>query len=864
MAQATTHSSFPKRSLLICGAILLALCQLAGSTNAQDRYSEEIIVQFLVPKLISQDIFTMYDGATVYLPLIETFKLLGMHADGSAVSQRFYGTIMGESDKFEIDLRASRITVRDQTFPLERSQYFLSELDIYIRIDQWGRLFELPISFDFSELRVYLPRDDRYPAIQKMRRRLAQEQLRRERTDVQDTHLMPRKSSTVDGAAVDWRLSMNSIQSQQRYYYGLTLGGMLLGGGLNLSSTGSNDEPFDPDRMNFKWQYALDNNSYLTSVTLGDVYTAGTFSRSLRGAQITNRPVVSRRFYQTIEVTDFVGPGWEVELYVNGRLTDFTYTDNSGTYHFLVDITYGSSYIELKMYGPSGEVKTQELYHQVPFNLVPPGTAEYTVTAGNTRSQENQDSYLQGSLHYGIVKSLTAGLSLETPLSGNRDSLPNSYALDASYQVRGDLAVSGSYIDGYELRGNVNFNRPSFLTFSGSYSVFQEDPVRNPVRLKSRAVASVSKPLRYKDQYLGVRGFVTSTQYHGHNDLTASLGLSGSFWRTQFNYLGTLHRTGYSNRTGTSLISRFFAMPRFVPWVFPQFSVEYDHTNSMLRSYGVHLSKRVFRTGRLALSYERDAISKSNTISLSLDLYNSFATMSSRARRSAGRSSFTQTQSGSFVVDKKSGTILMDRRTSVGFGSAVIRPFRDDNNNGVYDEGESFLSGLKARIRGARGKVAGKNGFYYYDRLRPYDQYTVEIDTSSMDNPLLKPSHDRFTVEISPNMVTTIDVPVVVGAEINGTVTRDLVNGTFGVSGIKVAFVEQNTEVLTEISTFASGEFYYLGLRPGQYRAYIDSEQLARLGYRAQPPFVEFEVKSTEHGDIIEGISFQLIRETGE
>jgi len=66
-------------------------------------------------------------------------------------------------------------------------------------------------------------------------------------------------------------------------------------------------------------------------------------------------------------------------------------------------------------------------------------------------------------------------------------------------------------------------------------------------------------------------------------------------------------------------------------------------------------------------------------------------------------------------------------------------------------------------------------------------------------------------------------------------------------------------DVLTEITTFNDGEYYYLGLLPGTYRAYLDPEQLRRAGYRSQPEAVEFDIKPVIGGEVVENISFLMV-----
>lgn len=75
----------------------------------------------------------------------------------------------------------------------------------------------------------------------------------------------------------------------------------------------------------------------------------------------------------------------------------------------------------------------------------------------------------------------------------------------------------------------------------------------------------------------------------------------------------------------------------------------------------------------------------------------------------------------------------------------------------------------------------------------------------------------------------------------------------------KLTILNLSTDVVLEISTFNNGEFFFLGLLPGQYRAYLDKATLAAYGYRAEPESFEFEVKPIRGGMSIEDADFRLI-----
>jgi Arc/MetJ-type ribon-helix-helix transcriptional regulator len=287
--------------------------------------------------------------------------------------------------------------------------------------------------------------------------------------------------------------------------------------------------------------------------------------------------------------------------------------------------------------------------------------------------------------------------------------------------------------------------------------------------------------------------------------------------------------------------------------------VSYDHTLGQVSRYGVQWAKRLFRYGQISMSLSRNEIVKHNQVIVTFRLLTGFADFSSRLISSGGYTSMSQVQRGSIRYDQEGHRVRFDRRYGIGSGSALVRPFLDDNYNGTLDEGEELIPGLRATIEGSRAKRSGRHQQYYYDNLQAYDQYLVQIDKYSLDDPWLKPTHENYEIFCVPNVVTAIDVPVVVSSEVSGRVQRRIDSLTAGQGGIRVMVLDLAKESVTEITTFSNGEYFYLGLIPGSYRAYIDREQLAKLRYSSQPEAIEFEVKPLEMGTSIEDIDFLIV-----
>ncbi|MEE8576563.1 MAG: carboxypeptidase-like regulatory domain-containing protein, partial [candidate division Zixibacteria bacterium] len=729
-----------------------------------------------------------------------------------------HGIFIERNRRYELDLRSSIARTWQGEFLLPDGSYTLANRELYLRLDLFKRLFGLDLQFDFSQLRVFMKFDESLPAYQKIKRKLAQEKLASEVVAQRDVYQLPLVRPSFGGGVLDWVISANPLEREQ--YYDLTLGGVLLGGDFSFAGSGNSVAGFDWNRSRYRWHYFFDKSNRLTQLELGHVFSVGPLSRSLEGIMVSNRPQTQRDYFQTIRLNGNVGEDWEVELYAGERLIDFVHTDHTGEYNFNTDIVYGSTLLTLKLYGPNGEMRTEQKYVNIPYNLIPRNAIEYTVSAGRSRDFREPGGFGQAAVYYGVRNDLTFGLTGESPIGGS-DSSRVAIAGDLTYNFKSNLTANIAVTPGDRIETSLNFRRISSFSVSAAGAKFFEDPIRNQVGRQWNFSLAASGPFRIGKRFGSVRANVMHESFRTLKITSMNYGVSASLPGSHINYIGQAKITSYGNRRSTSLDSKLIVSSRFPCFVRPQVRVDYDHNLKALTRYSLYLSKRVFRTGQATLVLERNQQTRTNQISFSLNFFTSFATSSSRVTRMAGEVLVSQVQRGSIQYDHSSKALLFHRRSGVGFSSAIVRPFIDRNYNGRYDGSDEYLTGLRAKIKGAGGRPRGDDRLYFYERLRGYYEYLVQIDPYSLDNPLLKPTHESYRVTLSPNVVTNIEVPLVMAGEVSGKVTRRTKRGRSGLGGVRIEIFNITKEIVTEVTTFNDGEFYYLGLLPGKYRAYI-------------------------------------------
>ena len=249
------------------GGIIASVICLTGalpvSAQTDIDYVEEIVVGFVVPKLVRQDILVQYDGATVYLPLIEVFTLLDLSVRSDLKNGIITGFIFSPDNRFEVDLTRSQARVDERTYQLPSDLYFLSDNELFLRVDQYRKVFGFDMTFEFATLSVQMPLNERFPSYQKMLREKARQKLRTEEIALRDVVELPRSRDRLKGGVADWVMATSPLGGGG-HYFNLSLGGMVGGGDFTLSGTGNSVTGFQSDQIRYRWHYYLDNNRYLS------------------------------------------------------------------------------------------------------------------------------------------------------------------------------------------------------------------------------------------------------------------------------------------------------------------------------------------------------------------------------------------------------------------------------------------------------------------------------------------------------------------------------------------------------------------------------------------------------------------------
>jgi hypothetical protein len=284
----------------------------------------------------------------------------------------------------------------------------------------------------------------------------------------------------------------------------------------------------------------------------------------------------------------------------------------------------------------------------------------------------------------------------------------------------------------------------------------------------------------------------------------------------------------------------------------------YNATDAVLLSYTAELEKRIAK-GFISASFQRNIQSNNFYLNVGCKYDFSFAratVSSSQSKLDSGTSISAQ---GSLAFGGGNGYVHSNVNSSISRGGILLYPFLDLNQNGILDNGEHLVKITAARVNGGRAFFSKNDSIVRIPNLNSFTNYIITFDDTDLDNIAWRFKHKTYQVLIDPNQFKRIDVPIIAMGEISGMVTIEKENELKGLGRILIKIYEKDSnKVVEEILSESDGYIYKLGLKPGMYKACVDEEQLSNLNFVVDPPCRYFTIKTSEEGDIVDGIDFIL------
>jgi hypothetical protein len=855
---------------------VLAIPDLVQSNNLNKTTIEEVIIDevffdFRFRQFVNTTLIAYYIDGNVFFPIGEILGHLLVFSEFDSSNDVVRGYISSDMNSFQLDFRNNRYRFRDKRGELTADDYYIDVFDTYLIAEKWEEIFGFQFDIDFSLLTVRLITEERLPIQVRFDRFIARNRMQDflgQRTFHEP--LIDRNPQLFNGGFLDYSLNY-STQNFDNHNTTLNLqaGTEVLFGDFqgSLTLSGNPQTGYSANWGNARWRYYLrtDSNLLPSQYLAGNIQNRGiVFNQRLRGATVTNEPLYQSRIFDEFNFTDNAQPDSEVEVFINDRLFDYFFIDESGFYSIRLPITFGINDIRIVKYSPDGQIVEINRRLNIPFYFVPNQKFYYTAYIGrSSTSGFEPNQYTVGLIDagYGLSRSITVRAKAETIHGLDRQETAFQTELNNRInRVITSLQYSPNRYESLALTYQSEQN--SFLNLSASNFRPEYQRLNNDIKYRLAAtgfvgLSNVGIPLFLRSGYeISEYTSFTSTTYSGN--ITARLSrisLNAGFRSNE-------RQSGVFTSTVTNYnASLSYSTPRQGIWrpltgLFLRSQIIYINDFDRPDQINFSMSRRLFQ-GQLQASYNYFFATNRGGVFLSVNFEIPTNRFNTSFRTSGNNYVINQNIRGSLGYFHQDRMMVFDNRNQVGRSAVIFNSFLDTDGDGVYTEADQRLRSNAIRMQGSGARSRIVRDKMVITGLRPYDRYNVEINDAMITDPTLVGLKDKFSIITDPNQFKYVEVPFSRSGIVDGSVTRRFLESVQPVSGLNIRIMKLADSTITTARSFFDGSFFAMGVIPGQYIAYPDSAQLQILGVRAEPAIYPFEIVASEFGDFVD-IAFEL------
>jgi len=802
---------------------------------------------FYTDALYSQD-------GKLYLSVEDLFSYFKIACSSDKSGDQLKGFVRNEKNNYLIDFKKGIAAIGGQETDIKNS--IIKEAGtLFLESSLFGKIFGIHLSFDFSALSIRVKSDFELPVIKEKRLEKLRNGLNSTETSMVPDTVLGRKYHMFRPGMLDWSLmSLQSWKHSSDTRAGLGIGTELLGGEANVFLNYSTLYKFDNRLQQYSWRWVNNETKVVKQVQAGRIptQTISSVYYPVIGAMAGNTPTTVRKAKGEYIISETTEPDWTVELYINGVLTDYTKADASGLFTFRVPYVYGYTTITLKFYGLMGEERTEKRVINIPYNFLPSGDFEYRISGGILQDGNNTPMG-RGEASYGITKNLTltGGAEYLGSIAGTK-TIP---FIKASFLPTAKLMMSGEYDHGVRSKGLVDYYPWKNALLELDYTKYVKGQTAIIFNYLEERKASFSVPVKIKKVSLFMKTGFQQNVYSNFSYNMAEL-LFSAYYKQYSSNLSTYGN--WINNGKLFVNSNLSVSARLKNGLTLRPSVQYNLTQGDLLSLKAEVEKRFRHNGYLAASYEYNRISQLNSLNLSLRFDLSFAQANASSRVNRSEVSTFQSLRGSIAFGSAGKKAIPSVQRMVGRGGISIVPFLDINGNGKMDRNEHKVNNLTVTIAGGKVRYDEKDTVINVVGLEPFIDYDLKLDDRDFDNISWRIDKKLYKVLIDPNQFKMLYVPVRAVGEIDGMayIRRDSLQT--GIGRILINIYNSTGKLAAQTLSESDGYITWLGLQPGEYTAMVDTVQLSRLGFTAEPARRRFVVRTVEDGDIVDGIDFVL------
>jgi len=847
--------------ILLFSTKSFALSFLDGSDvdNADDHL---VIIQVKI------DNYLLHDGLQAYyiddrllLPLQELSQTLEFPIEVDLEAKTASGWYIEESQKFELDLKGGKISFEDRELEIPQDATTLvDEWDIYIDSEALANWFDLQLGFNFSYQLLEVVSRQKLPLQTRLERELKREKsFNRSNRQTGSESSLPDSYGWLGIPNIDIGLSSTITDIAGRSDKNTSLS-FLGAWDMAKHSTQLSINHTTSSRENIRLAFSRDADTDkgtiypgIKNYEFGDIYTLRSNLVTSGGAGLgfsinsANHHGAGDFSRHTIEGD--VPAGWEVELYRNGSLLDFSISTNDGRYLFAdISTQYGLNNFEVRLYGPQGQKRVIQETVEVAPNQLNVGEMDFSFShidkksrifgsnaASSISGAENVDSF---QYYYGVSDDFLLGINASYLKSSNDSesyqTLLGQYSssgvltqLELSNQQGGGhagrlglkanvagLSINVEHINYHDFVSDVNslgglLHHESELEFIGYY---QWEPRIN-YSFRFREISQVASRRQYSmTNRLSTNIFssaISNTLEYNYSEGGERDALEGKLRATTILGLN-LRASGDITYQLSGEASGFKSLAANLGW---------RHSSTLSSQFGVsysHQDKKLSLNENLTMHFDEASVSLAGGLD------------------TEGDWSFGSSVNFSVGYDESKDQVLLSSSPLATTGMVTLRVFLDKNANEIFDGDDEPLPEVSFYGRSDWSKlITNENGMVSLPGIPARQPYSIRINRSSIIDPYWQPVRATHLVYSHPGGKQHLDVPVVILSEVEGSVQYLVSNkgakpGPRLMRGVPVLLLDKEGKVVNQTSTEYDGFFLFEQVLPGQYSVVIDPGYLGK------------------------------------
>ncbi len=840
-------------------ALLLGTAPSAPLQPVAHDTTEPVIVELALGRLTTRTVPAYRLGGHALIPLVQFLDLAEIRVEratlGEVVARLEPGGV-----PFVVRTTDRSLTIGKTRRPLAAGELLATDTELFVDAAVLGEVLRLDWNLSWSELTLTVVDPRPLPIAQRVLRQWRQ-RTRDLGTDEEPgaDRLLPAERRLWDGWVVDYSAYTPTGRRLADGAYSAALGLDLVGGSFTASFANQRRLDQTSIRSDIAWSGVWKDNRWLSQLRLGDGYSTGPRTRTLRGVSLGNTPYLRPNVLGAAAFTGDLGPGWQIEAFRGGRPIAFDSVNALGRFSIDAPIQYGDNPIDFVAYGPFGEVRRFSRTLRVDGDRLPSRRLEYGAALGACRSARCQAT-ANVDVRYGLSPRWTLATGLDEFWRDTLPSLFHPYA-SLSGSLTNAVGVEAELVANAVARALVRFEPRTSMILTAEATRFArgvQAPLLTPEgRTSQFTLTGFFRPV----DALGAFYFDGSLDLIKAGAQTTTSGrLGASYQRGALQLLPAVRWQRGGTAAGAGPQHTNFELSAFVlpaPALGPVFGAATSRilleTESSfdLSALGLAVSRNLNRGIRVEVGGGWSKLAGSN-VSLSLQANLASVRSYTTVSRSAGQTGATQYLQGSVMYERASRRVSFGPGPSLERAGLTGRVFLDQNGNDRFDPGEPLLPNVRVSI-GMETRTSDSKGEYRLWNVTPYERAVIAVDSTTLASPLWVPSIGRVAVEPGPNRFRVVDIPIAPGGVVEGRVER--ADGS-PASGITLTLTDLKSGATRAVVSFSDGAFYTMGVKPGEYRLVVDQRIQERLGIQVEP--IRFVLAAEADGATVSGIVVRL------